>query len=106
MTVTFLVDPVVLTLTVGTSETSSVEAFLQPNGSAWWTRVDFPQDLVETTVEGAYGDALKEGGQNEKAGPQEQQSGTEQTKRQGEILRQSSDMLTDQQRPRSRYRIG
>jgi len=103
--VSFLIDPVLLTLVIGTPEAASVEAFLQPPGSAWWTRVDFPMDLVETVVEGAYGDALKEGGQNEKAGPQEQQAGNEQVKRQGTILRQSSDMLTDQQRPLSRYRI-
>jgi hypothetical protein len=83
----------------------SLHAEIQQQGATFWELVPFPFALVDQVVRGAYADALKEGGQADKAGAEEQAVPTEQTVRTGAVQAPQYDSLTDQQQAPSRYAV-
>lgn len=99
---TFVVEP-----TIGKV---SLDAIVQPPTvqdeaptSIWWDHVAFPLALVDQVVRGAVADALREEGQADKGGAEEQAVATEQQVAHTHIASKQFDGLTDQQIPRSRY---
>jgi hypothetical protein len=64
----------------------------------------FPLALVEPVVRGAYADALREGGQLDKATTEEQGAVSDLASRQSRIVAPPYNPLTDQDRPKPRYR--
>jgi hypothetical protein len=93
-----------LTFTIApTIAKASLDAVISPPGSLWWTYIAFPLAIVDQVVRGAYADALREQGQPDKAGPEEQQVPTEQTIHTAAFASKQYDGLSDQQVPHSRY---
>jgi hypothetical protein len=87
------------------SPAASVAGSITSPGSAYWELVPFPLALADQVMRGAYADLLKEGGQTDKAGGEEQLVLTEQGAKTAALTSQQYDPLTDQERPRSRYKV-
>jgi hypothetical protein len=93
-----------VTFTIATTiAKASLDAVALPPGSIWWDYVAFPLALVDQVVRGAYADALKEEGQPDKGGPEEQQVPNEQSIRSAAYASKQFDGLSDQQIQRNRY---
>jgi hypothetical protein len=99
------IDTVSVRLTLSTDQAVSVDASYSGDISAWWNHVPFPLDLADQVMRGAYADLLKEQGQADKASGEEQLVPTEQQAKTATFSSQPYDPLTDQQRPRSRYKV-
>ena len=73
--------------------------------ATWWALQAFPFAIADAVVRGAYGEALRDMGQTEKAMAEEQGAGALAGERAGSTLADDYDQLTDQQKPTPRYRI-
>jgi hypothetical protein len=97
-------DTELFSMNLSTNSPISVDAFYTPQGSPWWEANLFPLTLAVPVVRGAYADALREEGQTDKAGVEEQAMTADTAVATGKFMGQTFDVLTDQQKPRSRYR--
>jgi len=103
-TVTVIVDTTRGTIQVSTPGYVSTDATMSPEVSTYWEKVLFPYALFEPVTRGAYGDALREAGQTDKAMAEEQGAVAEAGDRINKASAPAYDTLTDQQRPAPRYR--
>lgn len=104
-TVSINFDPTSLSMVFSTNQNVSIDATMQPAGSAFWELVPFPFALVDQVVDGAYMDVLKEQGQAEKAQAETQSVATDTQIRTSSFQAPQFDPLTDQQKPKSRYSV-
>ena len=74
-------------------------------GSAWWEIVLFPRVISEQVMRGAHADLLKEWGQTDKAGVEEQAVPAETAVSEVEFNTTPNPPLTGQQRAMSRYKV-
>ncbi len=74
------------------------------SNTAKWELVEFPYQIAEPVVKGAYSDALRDDGQTDKAMAEEQRAMQALGERASAQIAQDYDLLTDQQIPKPRYR--
>ncbi len=74
------------------------------SNAAKWELVEFPYQIAEPVVKGAYSDALRDDGQTEKAMAEEQRAMQALGERASAQIAPDYDLLTDQQLPKPRYR--
>jgi len=70
----------------------------------WWALQEFPVALADPVVRGAYSDALRDEGQTDKAGVEEQGAGQQGVERGQAYTAPDYDPLTDQQPVGPKYR--
>lgn len=99
-------DPSTASLVISKDTPITLETSVESSGSQWWTLVPFPAQLVDPVVRGAYADVLKEEGQSEKAGIEEQAVPTETELQARTKTFSQTDRLTEQQSRENRYAVG
>jgi hypothetical protein len=72
--------------------------------AAYWALVPFPFQLAEPVILGAYADALRDEGQTDKGGAEEQLAGAAVNQRAGAMATSEHDVLSDQVATGGRYR--
>jgi hypothetical protein len=102
--VTLTVDTTLGTIQIATGGWVSTDASMSPGVSTYWEWVPFPYALAEPVIRGAYGDALREAGQTDKAMAEEQATLQEGADRVTKALAPGYNDLTDQRAPAPRYR--
>lgn len=84
-------------------KTATAIAGTLPTDDSVWTVLPFPWALATPVIRGAFADALRDDGQNEKAAAEEQFAEMVFGQRLGIQARQNSDLLTDQEGRARRY---
>jgi hypothetical protein len=84
---------------------ATAESQFVPDTVIAWEQVIFPMVIAEPVMRGIYSDALREEGQTDKAGVEETATTQELALATGKSINQPYDRMTDQQQPRSRYRM-
>jgi hypothetical protein len=90
------IDTVNSVLMLSVQDEFSVEAVLAPGQVIYWRLVQFPFELIDQVVRGAYSHALKEEGQSDKGAMEEKVVPTEQTISINSNVLAGADQMTDQ----------
>jgi hypothetical protein len=83
----------------------TAEIKIDAESVAAWEKQVFPLAIAEPVMRGVYSDALREEGQTDKAGVEEQAAAPELAIASGKSVFQPGDRLTNQQVSKSRYRM-
>lgn len=97
------VDTATSELHLATADVASIHGAQTAPASPFWVLVPFPLRLRDQVVEGATADAMVEQGQTDKSQVQNQMADQTNTEAMSSSLSNPYDILTDQQKPRSRY---
>lgn len=99
------VDLTLNTLTFTTDDVVSADVTIEIPASAWWELVSFPQALADPIIRGQVSDIYREEGQTDRSDGEEKKVETELGVAAAKFTTLSSDQLTSQQKPRSRYSV-
>jgi hypothetical protein len=90
------IDTVNSVLMLSVQDEFSVEAVLSPGQVIYWRLVQFPFELIDQVVRGAYSHALKEEGQSDKGAMEEKVVPSEQAISVNSNVLAGADQMTDQ----------
>jgi hypothetical protein len=90
------IDTLNSVLTLSVQDEFSIEAALIPGQVIYWKIIQFPFELIDQVVRGAYANALKEEGQTDKATMEEKVVPQEMLVSVNSNVQSGADRMTDQ----------